>query len=645
MLISYNWLCDYLGEKAPTPEEVVTLLTQHAFEIDGIEKRENDTVIDVDVLPNRSSDCLSHRGIAREIAAIMGISLAWDPLATPPELPTTDTVTVDIKDTKACPRFTASLLQSVTVKPSPEWLQERLRALGQRPINNVVDVTNYVMYGLGQPMHAYDADKFPKTDGAHQFGVRLAKPQETIALLGEAEAATDRVIELGGEELLITEATKDTPIGLAGVKGGTFAGVDDTTTAIILEAAHFDPIRTRKTARRHKIVIDASKRFENEPSRELPLYAQAEALRLLKETGAVQSVGVCDVYPEPVTAPTVVVKVAQANTLLGTELSATTMTELLQRVGCTIESSDNQTVVATGPWERTDLVIAEDMIEEIGRLYGYHHVAPIVPVTQTVAEYSPVQYYSEAIRQVLLTEGFSEVITSSFRKKDTLKLRNAMASDKSFLRSGLTKNLQATLDTNIHHTDLLGLSDIRVFEIGTVFTKGETGVVEHVSLAFGVRIRPTGYSGKEDAILKQTQTALESLLGSSVRWEEEKGVAETNFSTILQSLPDPTAYEPVIKTPAATYRPYSTYPAVSRDIALWVPADVTSDTVAAQLEAAAGEWYRRITLFDTFEKDGRVSYAFRLVFQSFEKTLTDVEVNACMDNAYAVASQEGWEVR
>ena len=281
MLVSYNWLKEYLTPAAPSIKEITELLTFRAFEIEGVEEKGDDTVLDIDVLPNRSSDCLSHRGIAREIATLTNKPLAFDPLAKMPNLTPTDLLAVEIEEVNDCPRFTAALISGVTVKESPDWLKERLEALGQRPINNIVDATNYVMYALGQPLHAYDADLFPKVDGQWRFKVRRAESGESINLLAEGGGDEDRVVELKGTELLIVDGSANTPIGLAGVNGGQHAMVHDKTTKIIIEAANFDPTLTRLTARALNTVIDASKRFENEPSRELPLYAQAAIAKLL----------------------------------------------------------------------------------------------------------------------------------------------------------------------------------------------------------------------------------------------------------------------------------------------------------------------------------------------------------------------------
>ena len=644
MKVVHSWLKEYVGEALPDAQGVEALLNFHAFEIDGVEVVEGETVLDVDVLPNRSSDCLCHRGIARELAANLDVPMTYDPLATTPNLPETDQIQVTIQNQEACPRFTASLLQGVTVADSPDWLQKRLRAIGQRPINNIVDATNYVMYAIGQPLHAYDADLFPKTDGAWEFVVRDAKAGETVSLLAEGGKTEERVVELTGEELLIVDGSSDTPIGLAGVKGGSYAGVHAGTKNIIVEAAHFHPTLTRQTARRLGIVIDASKRFENEPSRELPLYAQSEIIQLITDIAGGECAGVIDEYLEKVTNPTVVVTTKKTNSLLGLSLDAAKIAQLIARTGSKV-TNDGETLSATGPFERTDLQIEEDFIEEVGRLYGLDKIESIVPEKTALPPVNARQYYTEQIRQTLLSLGFSEVITSSFQKKATVQLQNALASDKSYVRSSLAKNLHSVLDANISHVDLLGIKDVRVFEIGTVFSKSDTAITEHVSLGLGVRTKGNGFSAPDERILVDACEKIEDLLGLSLAWEKEKGVAELDLSTVLTQLATPNVYEPVSTQTPVQYTPVSPYPAISRDIALWVGESIDPKTVESVITAAAGPLLVRIDLFDEFSKDGRTSYGFRIVFQSFEKTLTDAQIAAVMQTVNAAVVQQEWKVR
>ena len=645
MKIVHSWLKDYLGDALPTPEKVEELLTFHSFEVDGVEEVAGETVIDIDVLPNRSSDCLCHRGVARELASLLGTSLVHDPLAQKSELTMTDKIAVDIQNTLACPRFTASLITGVTVGDSPEWLKNRLTALGVRSINNIVDVTNYVMYALGEPTHAYDADLFPQVNGKWNFVVRDARPGETVALLAEGGKTEDRIVELTGTELLIVDGASDTPIGLAGVKGGRYAGVHAGTKNIIIEAAHFDPTITRKTARRLGIVIDASKRFENEPSRELPPYAQAEITKLITDIAGGTFEGWVDEHKEKKANPEVIVPVMQVNALLGLVLSSMDIQNILVRIGATIVTATGDSFTVVGPFERTDLNIPEDFIEEIGRIHGLHNIVSIQPPPILLSEVNVRQYYTEALRLELLQVGFSEAITSSFANKDVIQLQNSLASDKSYLRSTLNKNLHKVLDANFTHTDLLGIPDVRVFEIGTVFDKTETSVSEHTSIALGVRTKGNGYNPKDDVILKTACETVEQVLNVKLEWLMEKGVAEANLTSVLTALPIAATYPVVEVKNKATYKAVSVYPAMSRDIALWVGEGELAYDVEAAIAHSAGDLLVRLSLFDTFTKDGRTSYAFRLVFQSFDRTLTDIEVTTHMDAVYSTIAAKNWEVR
>jgi len=648
MLVSWQWLSDYLGETSLTPAEAVALLGTYAFEIEDVKEQAGDTIIDVDVLPNRASDCLNHRGIARELAAITDTPLKHDPLRLTPKLTKTDAIAVTIDEPTACPRLAASLITGVTVGASPAWLVARLKAIGQRSINNLVDATNYVMFALGQPIHAYDADRFPQVDGVWQFVARFAKAGEMVELLPERNDQQSRTITCLGSELLIVDGSTNQPIGLAGVKGGRFAEVSADTKNVLIETAHFNPTMVRKTARRLGIVIDASKRFENEPARKLIPYAQAEVSKLITDIAGGVYKGTVDISLAEKPNPEVTLNPKRIKALMGVDLSLAEMTALLRRVGATVrEVKESNQLVAVGPWERTDLNIEEDFIEEIARLYGYRHVIATPPAPRPLPAYNARHYYGERIRHALQKLGYSEVITSSFRQRDQVRLKNALASDKSYLRSNLSLGLTKVLDKNAGFVDLLGTADTRVFEIGTVFAKAKDGtdVTEHVALAIGARVKQTGYSGKEDGLLKKATAAVADALGVAVEWTLEQGVAETNLTKLLANQPAPVSYEPAPVGEAITYQPFSPYQHMSRDIALWVTAGVSAEEVKAVLNQQAGALRVRTTLFDEFEKDGRVSFGFRLVFQAPDRTLTDNEVNGLMETVYAAVAKHGWEVR
>lgn len=643
MKVVHEWLKEYVGPSLPSAQALEELFMFHAFEVEGIEKVGEHSVIDLKVLPDRASFCLSHRGIAREIASITGIPLVHDPLASTERLASFEKVSVEIADTHACTRFGAALITGITVGDSPQWLQDRLRALGQRPINNIVDATNYVMYALGQPLHAYDATKFPQQDGAWRFSVRFAREGETINLIAEGGKNEDRVVTLTGTEQLIVDRSSDTPIGLAGVKGGAYAGVDADTTQILVEAAHFDPLVTRRTARRLGIVIDASKRFENDPSPELVPHALREVVSLITKIAGGACEGSIDVDHSTSRVTQTSVSPQRVNALLGLSLSSEQMRAILMNIGATVIDTDGGFLVEN-PFERNDLAIEEDYIEEIGRIYGYEHVVSVIPQPAPLTGMNVRHYYSEAVRSHLVSRGFSEVITSSFVKKDEIQLRNALASDKSCLRSSLRKNLLQVLDKNSNLIDLLGANDTRVFEIGTVFTRVDGVVAEHVSLALGLRSKVQGYVPKDDILLRDEIAALQEILGDVV-WTVDGGIAECDLSSALPLLPVPDAYTNVELSDEIVYTPFSIYPAMSRDIALWVSEGTSEAEVEEVLNIHAGALRVRTTLFDTFTKEGKTSYAFRLVFQAHDRTLTDAEVHDIMDGIYTEVQQKGWEVR
>lgn len=639
MKVVYDWLKDYCGELPPV-KETEDLLTFHAFEIEGSEEVEGETVIDVKILPDRAADCLSHRGIAHEIAALTGKTLVQDPLKSVPSLsPATDKITVDIEDTENCRRFTAALVTGVRVGESPEWLKKRLVALGQRSINNVVDATNYVMLAVGQPLHAYDAKRFEADNGAWKFGVRMAREGEEVTTLsGDTFTLTPSV-------QLIVNKKGDVPVGVAGVKGGKSAEIDETTTDIILESANFNPAVTRRSAQSLRIQTDASKRFENNPSPELAVYGLAEVVKLILEIAGGTCEGYVDVYPTKITNPSVFVSHDHIQRILGLSFDADAIEGILARLGFAY-AKEGEGWNVTAPFERVDVTIAEDVIAEIGRVHGYEHISSVVPEKVSLKEYNARHFYSEEVRTILTDLSFSEVVTSSFRKKDEISLLNALASDKGCLRSSLAGNITEVLEKNIGNADLLGIPYVQVFEIGTVFAKDRerNDVVEHVSLALGVRMK-SAHGPKDDARLTEVVQVLEEKLGTSLGGKVEKGVYECNFSNVIGKLTTPSAYAVFPGASTAVYKPFSLYPYITRDIAFWTDSEADTEELRALIASTAGDLAVRVSLFDRFEKEGKVSYAFRIIFQSCEKTLTDDEVAPLMKRIEEVLRGNGYEVR
>jgi len=637
MKISYNWLHTFFTESLPKPTDVAQAMTFHSSEIEEVIPADQDTVIDVKVLPDKSAWLLSHRGVAKELSAILGQPLTADPLAIP-SLPAqaTDRLSLTL-ETTGCDHYSAALMTGVKVGPSPAWLAERLVAIGQRPINNVVDAANYVMFEMGQPLHAFDADKLGTVGERYTIGVRQAVDEEKITtLMGEE-------VTLTAHDMVIVDGTNNQPVAIAGVKGGKVAEVDAGTTTLLIEAAHFDRVAVRKTAQRHNLRTDASQRYENGVPRALAPLGLARVCELLGQLTGGTVVAHHAVGEGREERPTVSVALSQVNRVLGLALTTEAVEAIMVRLSYE-HAWEGEVLTVRPPFERDDLVIAEDLIEEIGRLYGLTHIEAVAPEPQVVtgSEINIRHFYAERVRAALTALAFSEVMTSSFRAHDEVKIKNALASDKGYLRSTLRENLTEALAKNAPSRDLLGLSAIQLFELGTVFSSDD----EYYHLGLAVRTGAEYKAKVDDPLLAAAKTAVETALGTSITWlVSEQGVAECRLSEVLSLLPVPTMYEASPAPSTNRYQPFSLYPAVSRDIALWVPEGTDVESVAAPLRAAAGTLCVRLTHIDTFTKDSRTSLAFRLVFQATDRTLTGEEVDGSMQALYTLATEQGWEVR
>lgn len=635
MKVSYDWLQTFFTEPLLSVSELEEKLTFHSCEIEEVIEVEGDTVIDVKVLPDKSAWLLSHRGVAKEVGTILSRKLSHDPLQASPELaPSTENISLTL-ETPGCDYYSAALMTGVKVGPSPAWLQNRLKAIGQRPINNVVDAANYVMFEMGQPLHAFDADKLGTVGELYSVGVRAAKGDEKITtLMGED-------VTLTPADMVVVDGTDNSPIAIAGVKGGAKAAVHEGTTTLLIESAHFERVSVRKTAQRHSLRTDASQRYENGVPRALAPLGLKRVCELLTELTGGTLVGYTSTGAGREERAPVSVTLAKINNVLGLSLTATEVTAIMMRLGYE-HAFQNDTLTVTPPFERDDLVIAEDIIEEVGRFYGLTHITSIPPTGTLDAAINIRHYYAERIRATLTTLGFSEVFTSSFRDKDEVRLKNALASDKSYLRSQLAANLIEALAKNAPNRDLLGLSAIQLFELGTVFEAD----AEYYHLALAVRSGSEYKAKVDDTLLANAKEAIAMALGVEISWlSSNQGVAECRLSDLLPTLPVPTAYEASSAPSGNRYQSFSLYPAVSRDIAVWMPEGTDAAALSAKLRAAASDLCVRHTHIDTFTKDGRTSLAFRFVFQATDRTLTGDEVDTFMAAVTQAAEAEGGEVR
>lgn len=647
MLVSREWLQQYFDTPLPAAADIERLLGEHSFEPEGIEEVSGDWVLDFDVLPNRATDCLSHWGIAREIAVVIDKEIKNSPYdwQTKAEEHSIKPI-VNIEDSEKCRRYMARRIDNIEVKDSPDWLKQRLTAIGQRSINNIVDATNYVMFDLGQPLHAFDGDLI---DGA--ISVRMAEMDEEITTLDK------RQVKLVADRDLVI-ADDSGILAIAGVKGGVKAEVTNKTTSIIIEAANFHPTSTRKTARGLGILTDSSKRFENSPHPELASVAIDLVTRLILEIASTDKSAygpINDQYPLPVERIKINFSPGETRSLLGAEISDKDMSLILEKLSCQIDGTSDNWIV-TPPWWRLDLNITQDLIEEIGRVYGYSNIPSVVPMADTPRPHKRF-LVEQKIRNFLASRGFDELYTYTFTDSGVVHMANTIASDKGYLRSNLIEQVLLAVEKNAKNAPLFGKKDIRVFEIGNTFNKNDP-VSEQWSLV--VASDPLVKKMRAKGTVDQIQLLLEELLGelglasvdiNSYILQREDLVIEANLSAIVNDVEIDLGYTDLLKEDrvedfaSKRFSAFSLFPFMTRDIAVWVSTGIGDREIESLLQQHAGEWCQRIDLFDQFEKEGRVSYAFRLVFQAMDKTLSDEDVNPIMELITEECSNKGWEVR
>ncbi len=606
MKLSYNWLKWYVPE-IPTPEKLADVFTYHLCEVDGMEtwndpnssgyERASDTIFDLNILPNRAHDLLSHKGVAKELSGLLNIPFN-DP--TPKyKIPESKETNLKINiATEKCRRYSARIIRGIKIGPSPEWVTLHLASVGQRSINNVVDATNITMYDSGQPTHAFDMSKV-KGD----ITIRNAKAGEKITILGGEEK------ELLESDIVI--ADDEGALAIAGVKGGIKAEVDENTTDVIIEVANFDPISVRKTARRLGIFTDSTKRFENDlsPVYVLPAMVELSALFVENFPEAVFE-EIVDIYPTREKFEVkrkIVISQKDLNRILGVEFDVATITTAVISLGFDY-SETNGIFQIFIPLERLDLNVMQDLVEEIGRVIGYDKVIPVMPKISTKPKINETFAKIFAVREKLLSDRYSEVMTYTFGKKGEVEVARG-AKGKSHLRTNLIDGLKESYEMNRLNAGVLGVDEIKIFEVGNVFSNGQE--LLHVATA------------------------------------DKKGIKEVSVNEFMKKNNlDISDYNFPNHYPQATshFKEWSSFPFIVRDIAVLIPNETDKKEIEDILKDAKllGVSPR---LVDVYQKDYKTSYAYRLVFQSHEKTLTDEEVLPIMEEIYTKIKEKGFEVR
>ena len=638
MKISYNWIQEYIEDKLPAVENVVEALTMHSFEIEGVEEHGEDRILDVKILPNRAHDCLSHYGVASEVASVL--NLKRKDLLEQVKLPVTDKINVNI-NTKGCGRQMFVLVTGVKVTESPDWLKEKLATQGSRSINAIVDMTNYLTFAFGQPMHAFDASRVSvNRKGQYEFNIRDAGKGEKITLLDGKEYTLDTT------NMVIADGGK--PLDVAGVMGGKDSGVSSETVDIILSFSAFDPVSIRKTAKSLGIRTDASYRFENEISSSLIDRVLPYVLKNITDLAGGNVVGMVDINKNPQRETKVAVSLDKVSKMLGVEVSGEKAVELLarQNIKAELEANEKDSKInATAPLERLDIKIPEDLVEEIGRLYGYKNIEPSPLTLEAKVVLNDEVYIGDSIRKVLTRNGFTEIYTYAFTAGGDTEIENPLSGDKKFLRNNLSAGMEESLEKNFKYLDLLGIEEVKLFEIGKVFTK--KGEALHLSL--GVKY-PKSKKVNVDEEIARTITLIEEHMGVSIGDVSiGSGVVEFNMEKIQKDLDVIEKYPEdlwSLENKEIQYKTISVFPFAVRDVAVFVPNEIEISKVEDLIRQHLNTNVIRFAMFDKFTKGDKTSYAFRLVFQSNEKTLTEEEINAVMNPVYeTLKAQSGFEIR
>ena len=655
MFISYHWLKEITPSEL-SPEELRERLTMVGLAIDAVERHGDDAVLDVEVPSNRP-DCLSHVGIGREVAVIARTQLHLPEIA-PFETAgrAADLTSVEIKDADLCPRYAARLVRGVKIGPSPDWLVKRLETIGQRPINNVADITNYVLHELGQPLHAFD---FHKLSGP-RIVVRRASAGEKLKTLDGVER------ELTTDMLVIADAER--PVALAGVMGGEDSEISNATSDVLIESAYFDPNSVRRTARQLGMDTEASRRFERGADIEGVLRAQERCVQLICElAGGIATEDAIDVYPSPVAPRVVNLRPQRVAELTSVSVERGEILRILSGLGFELGNDSSDVLAFKVPSWRIDVEQEEDLVEEVARHTGFDKIGSELPPSSASGEYQPSEMKQRLLRRALNAFGFDEAINFSFAPKETDDqplLKNPIIEEAAFMRATLLPGLLNSLRHNLNH----GIRDARLFEIGRVFGPNSRGELPEERLSLGVVAtggaleankaqaeRDLDYFDLKGALetavdwmsltpLTFTQGASPHLrVGQSAQIKLSDGTEIGTIGRLAESVAanykfrnsvyvfeldlDKLLAEPVR---VVQYSTLPRYPSVVRDISLLLDRTVALDEILNAIKEKDVPDFRGVKLVGTFEggniPSSKRSVTLRLEYRSDERTLRDQEV-------------------
>ena len=667
MYTSYKWLQE-LTETKLTAVQLRDRLTMVGLAVDAVESHNSDSVLDVEVPSNRP-DCLSHIGIAREITAI-DIGELHVPDVTRPKTDgrAEEFTSVEIKDSALCPRYAARLVRGVKIGPSPDWLVKRLEAIGQRPINNVADITNYVLHEVGQPLHAFD---FAQLEG-QKIIVRRAKAGEKLTTLDGVER------ELQPDMLVIADAER--PVALAGIMGGEESEISSATTDVLLESAYFDPNSVRLTARALGMDTEASRRFERGADCEGVLRAQDRCVQLICEiAGGFATENAIDVYPNPVVPRVITLRTKRVEDLTSLKVETHEVDRILTALGFDKKNESEDALTFSVPSWRVDVEQEEDLVEEVARHTGYQQIRSELPPSNMAGEYQPTEVKQRLLRRTLNNFGYDEAINFSFirkqegidlipafegRQDQQVELSNPIIEEAAFMRTTLIPGLLDSLKHNLNH----GIRDVRLFEIGRIFGGSHGGDLpeERLALAMiatGGAVDENVAQATRDLDLFDLKGAFEAALdamnvlpahfkntsaahlrmGQAGEILLQDGKSIGKFGRLAENIASSYKFRPpvfileidlsalfAVGEKGIQYSRLPKYPSVVRDLTLLVGRDVTFAALTKAVRDHNVADCRDVNLVGTYDgantPPGKRSITLRIEYRSDDRTLRDDEV-------------------
>jgi len=654
MKIPFSWLTEYVDVSKMKAEDVADKLTIAGLEVVMIEKVGGDSIFDIEITPNRP-DCLNMLGIAREVSACLNKKFTPPKLKSPKNV-IKERIAIEIKDKNLCPRYTGRIMRNIKVGPSPKWLVQKMERMGQRSVNNVVDITNFCLFEQGQPTHAFDYDKIKG-----KIIVRRAHKGERMVTIDGKERTLDP------DMLVIADAEK--PVALAGVMGSKETEVTGSTGNIIFESAYFDPISIRRTSRRLGLISESSYRFERSVDAGCITKASDRACSLIAQLCGGQAGPIADVGTKDPEEIKIYLRPEKLKKTLGLEISPIAIKKILKSLKLDVETSSKKSIVVRIPSFRQDLKEEVDLIEEVVRIYGYDKLPSTMPaIVGHPKRIDTTREISNVTRDAIISFGTDEIITyslisrddldsidGSFNDKEIISIMNPLSSEQEIMRPTLIPGILRAISWNLNRKT----SSFKIFELGKVYTKEGNRFIEEETLSIAmVGEKRKGFES-QFFVIKGMLEALFiklGLEGIAYKGEERPGFLTSEAASIwidkkrigfLGKAGREALEKQAIKTDVflceisleklfghvilkKKFKAIPKFPSANRDISLIVSKTVSHQAIVSIIEEVGGELVSSVELFDKYTgaqiPGGSRGLSYAVEYRANDRTLTDSEV-------------------